>query len=483
MNTLKQNLYITYSNQKLRDIKQTIIKPLDKVITLEGLIIELFEKNSFEIQIDNTLGASIIYKIIKDKNIEYFSYLNEDAISLNVIYDFIVKCKRNEVEFEEFLSEDKLDAIIEIDKTYQEYKIQNHLVDIADIEKKVLDNWDSWFVNKYDEIYVDNFCIEDISFIKSKLQDKILSKLLIYKKISHQKQVNNKTKIIKPKNEVFDSIDEVKTAIKISRKLLEDDETLSANDILIVASDIQEYAPLYKLFLDEYAMKGFSSIGTPLTLLTNSDDIKVKIAKQQYNLKIKSLENLYQKLGLTLSKTTKENIKSNIKILDEKIGIELTEPNQIIGLSKRYKHIIFIGTDINHFPPKISDNFLYSYEDEIKHFYLNDYFKSSQMQLEELKRLSDNLYIITASYSDKRELSSSILLDGNFDDIIDVSGIKSKNDLDLDNQAIKEDMSYLDNVKVSGIKATHLSASQINKYLSCPLAYLYSNKIKIVSTK
>ena len=483
MNTLKQNLYITYSNQKSRDIKQTITKPLDKVITLESLIIELFEKNNFEIQVDNILGASIIYKIIKDKNIKYFSYLNEDAISLNIIFDFIVKCRRNKVEYKKLLSGDKLDAIIKIEEAYRTYKQHNNLVDIADIEKKVLENWDSWFENKYDEIYVDDFCIGDISFIKSKLQDRILSKLLIYKKLPLQNQINNNTKIIKPKNEVFDNIDEVKTAIKISRKLLEDDDSLSVNDILIVASDIQEYASLYKLFLDEYEMKGYSSIGTPLTLLTNSNDTKVIIAKQQYDLKIKSLKNLYQKLGLTLSKTTKESIKSNIKILDEKIGIELTEPNQIIGLSKRYKNIIFIGTDINHFPPKISDNFLYSYEDDMKYFYLNDYFKSSQMQLKELKRLSDNLYIITASYNGKRELSPSILINKEFDEFIDISDIKSKNDLALDNQAIKEDMSYLDDVKVNGIKATHLSASQINKYLSCPLAYLYSNKIRIQAPK
>jgi ATP-dependent helicase/DNAse subunit B len=48
----------------------------------------------------------------------------------------------------------------------------------------------------------------------------------------------------------------VKTAIKIARKLLE--EGASSDDILIVASDTQEYAPLYKLFLDEYEIKGYS---------------------------------------------------------------------------------------------------------------------------------------------------------------------------------------------------------------------------------
>jgi len=108
---------------------------------------------------------------------------------------------------------------------------------------------------------------------------------------------------------------------------------------------------------------------------------------------------LYTKLKLPLSDTKKENIKASITILDDKIGIEITEPNQLLGLSKRYKHIIFIGTDINHFPAKANHNFLYSYEDDVRYFSVNDYFKSAKTQLEELKRISENLYIITASYS------------------------------------------------------------------------------------
>lgn len=44
---LNKNLYITYSNQKTRDLKrQNILKPLSKVITLDNLILELFESNN-----------------------------------------------------------------------------------------------------------------------------------------------------------------------------------------------------------------------------------------------------------------------------------------------------------------------------------------------------------------------------------------------------------------------------------------------------
>ncbi len=492
MNSLKQNLYITYSNQKARDLKtHGILKPLDKVITLDNLILELFESKKFDVIIDETIASSIIHKIIQTNEIEYFSYLNEDAVSLNTIYNFIVKCKRNSVEFKALLSDKKLNAISEIDKSYQEYKKTNTLVDISDIEQTVLDNWDSYFKDSYSEIFIDSFEIEDISYIKSRNQKLILEKLTKYKTIPKTTETLNNPKILKPSNEVFDNIDEVKTAIRIMRKLLEDG--VDSNDILIVASDIQEYAPLYKLFLNEYEMKGYSSIGTPLSSFYNTINTKVQIALNGYKSQIKSLNLLYKKLNLTLSDTSKESIKASISILDEKIGVEITEPNQIVGLSRRYKHIIFIGTDINHFPPKASNNFLYSYDDDLEYFYANNYFKSSQTQLNELKRLSDNLYIITASYSGKRELTPSILIDSEFDETIDINDVQSVSQLALNNQTknpdtntshyyesiLSQDFTAYDGNDVHGLAAKHLSASQINKYLSCPLAYLYSNKVKL----
>lgn len=491
MSKLTQNLYITYSNQKARDIKSSsICKPLDKVITLDNLILELYEQNNFSIIVDDTIGSSIIYKIIQDNDIKYFDYLDVDALSLGTIYSYIVKANRNDFLFVN-LSGEKLKAIELINSKYQEFKQKYNLVDIADIESDVYINFENYFTNNYEEIFVDDFVIEDINYVKSLYQKKVLEKLSVYKKIPIEMHSSTQAKIIKPKNEVFDTIDEIKTAIKIARKLLEDGE--DADEIIIVATDVQEYAPLYKLFLDEYEIKGFSSIGTPLGSYYNNNDPKVQIANNQVKQELKKLSYLYNKLGLKINPNIETTIKSSVNILDEKIGIELTEPNQLVGLSKRYKHIIFIGTDINHFPPKSSDNFLYTYEDDVKYFYANNYFTSSQTQYNELKRLSDNLYIITASYSGKRELSASILIDDYSDDTLDLSDIKSINDLALNEQTIKpkdetehyyksitsKEFTKYDGLDVKGLKATHLSASRINNYIGCPLRYLYSSKIKL----
>ncbi len=493
---LSQNLYITYSNQKARDIKKYLSKPLDKVTTLDGLIRELFEVNNFHLIIDSMIASSILYKLISNNTIDYFSYLEEDAISLNTLYDFFVKCSRNNVDFKIFHAGKKLDAIERLLTAYQEYKRQNNLVDIADIEQIVLEHWGEYFAGNYDEIYIDDFNVGDINYIKSKTQEQIFSKLSKYKSIANTTQETPfDVKIIKPLSEVFDNIDEVKTALKISRKLLEDG--CDAKDLLIVASDISEYAPLYKLYLDEYGLLGYSSIGTPLSSFGDQTSPQVKAAFDEYKSKITCYKIFYKKLGLKFSKTTQENLKNSIKILDEKIGIELTEPNQIVGLNRKYKHIIFVGTDINHFPPKASDNFLYSYDDDLNYFYANNYFLSSKTQFDELKKHTENLYIITASYSGKRELEPSIILDNHFDEKIDISNIKSINDLALEhktitsNQDTKEyyesilskDFTKYDGLHVENIKATHLSASQINRYNICPLSYLYLNKLRVKPPK
>jgi len=491
MNHISKNLYITYTNQRARDLKQTTADALDKVITLDTFILELFENNSFEILIDDTIATSIIYKIIQEKSIEYFNYLNSDALSLNTIYNYITKCKRNNISFQTLLHGKKLNAIEDINTHYQAFKRKNNLVDIADVEHNVVNHFELYFKNHYDNIYIDDYKIGNISYIKSNLQQKLLEKLSSCKHLNKIPNTNITPRLIKPSNEVFDSVDEVKTAIRIARKLLENGTNES--DILIVTSDIKEYAPIYKLFLDEYEIKGFTSVGTPLTSFFNSKNPKVQVATNQYNAKIKTLTSLYARLGLILSQTLKENIKNSISIVDDKIGIEMTEANQLVGLTKRYKHIIFIGTDINHFPPSTNNNFLYSYDNDIEYFCANNYFTSSQTQLDEIKRLCDNLYIITASYSGKKELSASILIDSEFDETIDISDIKSVSQLALQNTTVMPDKgtkSYYDSITsqeftkfdgldVHDIKATHLSASQINKYLSCPLAYLYSNKIRL----
>ncbi len=496
MKRLQKNLIITYSNQRVRDLRtQGATQPLDKVITLKNLISELFTANNIKTVIDSTLASAIVYKLIEQEKIAYFSYIEHGAKSLETIVDFFIKSARNQVSFEQFHKGEKLQALNVLYKAYEAFKKQNNLVDSADVEREVCANWQHYFNEKeYGEIFIDTFEVGDLFFIESLWQEKIYKNLSCYKSLTLPAPSTGHATLIKPKEAVFDAVDEVKTAIKIARKLMQ--EGSSDREILIVATDIEEYAPLYKLFLQEYAMQGYSSIGTPLSAYMGNTK-KIKEELEQFKNRVKNLKLQFQSLGLSWSVSYEQQLKNSLQILDEKVGVELTEPNQIVGLHKHYKHIIFIGADMNHFPPKPTNNFLYTYEQSLEYFYANDYFISSKTQYEYLKTITDNLYIITASYSGKRELVPSIIIDTNITKTIDTSDIQSLHDIAHTNQTITPDsatqafytslisneFTKYDGLHVKGMEAHHLSASQLNRYLTCPLQYLYLNKLKIQSPK
>ena len=179
----------------------------------------------------------------------------------------------------------------------------------------------------------------------------------------------------------------------------------------------------------------------------------------------------------------KEKLISDTYILEDKIGIELTEANQLIGLNKQFEHIIFIGTDINHFPPKRSDNFLFTSNIAQKYFCENSYYENSLLQYNLLKKLAKNLYILHPKYKEKRELSSSIIIDKNIENLIDISNIQAKKEK-IENEDFlisitSNEFTKYDGLDVQGLNANHLSASQLGSYAKCPLKYLYINRLRI----
>ena len=57
---LNQNLIITYSNQKARELKKSLKNPLDKVVTLQFFVNEFSEKHSFKTLIEPIIATSFI---------------------------------------------------------------------------------------------------------------------------------------------------------------------------------------------------------------------------------------------------------------------------------------------------------------------------------------------------------------------------------------------------------------------------------------
>lgn len=484
---LKQNLIITYSNQKARELKKSLKNPLDKVTTLSSFVDEFFEKNSFKTLIKPIIATSFIYKTIKNENIEYLDFISLNSNTLDLIYDFILKINASKVDLSKILKDEKLKSIEILNSKYIEFKNKNNLVDNNDVFQLAIDDFDKNDFAKYEKIYLDNFEIRNIKFYKSNLE---LELLKLFSEISIQLEqtinTNTNAKLHKLSKQPFDINDEVESALKLSRKLLEDDESLKSSDICIVTTDINEYAPIFRLYLSKYELKGFDSKGISLKLFNGkkSSNLQVKMAFDNIEKELKFYDESCKKFALSIDlEKLKEKLIEDTYILEDKIGIELTEANQLIGLNKQFEYIIFIGTDINHFPPKRSDNFLFTSQIAQEYFCENSYFENSLLQYEELKKLSKNLYILYPKYKDKRELSASIIIDKNIDNSVDISNIQAKKEKiekeDFLSSITSDEFTKYDGLGVIGVNANHLSASQLGSYAKCPLKYLYINKLRI----
>ena len=487
MSNLSQNLVIRYRNQKERELKLTLFNPLDKVLTLASLANELFEKYSFKNLLNPIIATSFIYKTIKTENIEYFDFIGQDSDTLDLLYDFILKINASNVELLQIFEPKKFEAIKILNDKYIEFKDINNFVDINDIFKFAIKNIDKYNFTLYNEIYIDQFELENIKFYKSNLELELLNILKsISKPIDNIKKQDFSAKLYQLEKQAFDINDEVQAALKLSRKILEENDNLCSNDICIVTTDIGEYAPVFRLYLQKYELKGYDSKGKSLCLFEGkkSSDIQVLSAFSNVDKQIKSIKYSCQKLNINIDTVKlKDKLIKNTFILEDKIGIQLTEANQLLGLNKTYEHIIFIGTDINHFPPKRSDNFLYTSEIAQEFFCENNYYESSLLQYNELKRLTNNLYILSPKYKEKRELSPSIIIDKNIPNIIDISNIKSKKQKNENQEYLDSILSCeftkFDGLDVSEVFANHLSASQLSSYAKCALKYLYTYRLRI----
>jgi hypothetical protein len=173
MKQLTRNLIITYSNQKARELKRSgMLNTFDEVITLSQLITDTFEKQHFEQIVDDLLGAVIVYHIIQSEKIDYFGYLKSGDESLQTIFDFIVKCRRNDVAFDALVAGEKLEAIDTIAQGYDAFKQVHGLVDRADVERRVLTSWDDRMLEGYETVYVDSFKVGEIDFVESMWQER-----------------------------------------------------------------------------------------------------------------------------------------------------------------------------------------------------------------------------------------------------------------------------------------------------------------------
>jgi RecB family exonuclease len=504
--TLQQTLYITPSSSQADEIKKRYSENYSflQVKTLSQIVADIFEiYDDVHVEIDAVIGSKIIYSCIEDNRIEYFNYIQEGSETLEVLYDFFIKLSVNDVSIDKFTYKDeKKSALQGLFDAYKKYKKEHNLFDSSDMLLFALERVENYLEN-FNKVLLEAFDIDNITLIKSKKEQELLEKIAQYQSVKTIQRDANQTDTTLYQNFAFNSYDEVRTAIKIAKQLMLDGA--KENEIAIITSDFSEYAPYFYSLLDEYSMLGYDTTGFSLFTISNNEytlknhpNFMVQKGYARYLERLMQLQTYFERLQLPYNEDKlKESLLKQTKYRKVKEGILFSENNKLLGVQKDFKHIIFIGADITHFPPKQQKNFLYT-EEQAKQFFMhNSVYDSSVTLYNTLKRLSENLYIITATYSGKRKLAPSIVLDKNIDNPFEIRDeLKSRaeilrerkqileekpKELELFQQSvISEDFTKYDgNITGEFAQAKKLSASALNTYIKCPMQYYFSDILQL----
>lgn len=468
--------------------------PLARSLTLENFIVAYYERYGEKRLISIDEATSIMASLFISQTRTHFDYITEQSDSIEQIGAFILDLKRNQVGVEAFgFSEAKGGELEALYDAYNAFLRLHNISDNADRDRFVLDSIqnDPDTLKVFEELIVDDFTQNGIHFEASKTQSALLGALRQHgTSMRHEGSDHNEPNFHEPSPAPFGIFDEVSCALKIARKLLDDE--VNSEDILIVTPAIDEYAPIFEILFDAYALQGYTSIGTPLNalipLLKHSEGGILSLAKLRQNQIKNDIEKtsaMLQSLGIAYDKTKayenairKGRVKSRTKE-----GILITEPNQLLSLD-HVEHLIFVGTDMGHFPPVSKEGFLASTFQKETLLHANSSYLSSYNHYGQMKVISDNLYIVTATYKGKTKLARSHIITETCIpfDISDILAphelpkiLKRLDDNRLDSYLEQSALpqSPYDGFDAGGYDAKTLSASQLGSYAMCPRRYFF----------
>ena len=415
------------------------------------------------------------------------------------MYDFLLRLSLNDVKIEAFgYTQEKQKAVKKLQNAYTKYKKEHNIFDRADIVKLASQKIND-YLKQFEKVYVDSFKIGDLTLHGSKVEIELLDKIKKHKYSSTIRRRKKAKETTLFANMAFNAYDEVRTAIKIAKKLMLDGE--NEEDIVIVASDKNEYLPYYYTLLDEYGMQGYDedgivlqSFGMELNALKFHPDVRVQKAFWRFWVQQKKIIQLSSHFNLPIDKERlKITLLQNTTVKKERTGILFGDLYTLVSKERNYKHIIFIGADITHFPKKAKDNFLYTQRESQKHFFVSKPFEVAKTLYDELKKLSTNLYIIQAEYKGKRKLAPSIVVDKKIPNSFDIEEIKSRADYLKEQKRIVEPELEAYEQSISSAKFSvydglieqrftqgdKLSASALNTYRKCPMQYYFANVLEL----
>jgi RecB family exonuclease len=479
---------------RAKQLEQQSGNPLARSLTLENFITAYYERYGEHRLISTDEALSIMSSQFMAQHRTHFDYITDNSDAMEQIGSFILDLKRNNVSVEEFdFSKEKQEELQALYQSYDVFLEHHCIADNADRDQFVLESiiHNPEMLNVFGNIIVDDFTQNDIHFETSKTQSGLLNVLHQHGALMSAQEVEKtEPNFFAPSPAPFDIFDEAACALKIARKLLE--TGAQADDIIIVTPAIDEYAPVFETLYNAYGLKGYTSIGTPLNtllpLLKNSDSDILSLARQrQMQIKndIDKTSQMLQSMGIRY-----DSIKAYEKALKKariksrtKEGILITEPNQLLSQG-HIGHLIFVGTDMGHFPPVTKEGFLASTLQRETFLHANSSYLSSYNHYLQMKAISDNLYIVTATYKGKTKLARSHIITDTCQPF-EVGDIMAPHELPkslkrLDNDqldpyldALAQSQNSYDGYDAGGYEVKLLSASQLGSYAMCPRRYFF----------
>lgn len=520
VNRFQQTLFIARSNESA-ELYLSQHSGAIKAVSLSTLLAS--EEFRTSVTMDAVIGKIVLRHAIESLRLEHFDYLSSADASIGEVYTHILNCKRNRVGFDVFgYDPKKHDELNRIWNAYEDLKTSLELKDSADLLiEAVASLRKSDYFSRFSKVVLDVFEEEGIRFYSSALECEALEIIRSLDNVELLQPSVSNLKFIATYTPQPSRFDEALFAIKAARKLMVND--VDDSDIAIVTGNLGNYRRIIESYAAKYGMQFRFSSGIPMLqsplfsqfLSSKSfdafkascaerlkqdyeqgliDEHELQMSKQQFN-QIKKLH--LRTLGIIetaeklfgASADYKDTIttiaqETYIPPLIDQAGIWVSEPNQIPN--RKFKHLIFIGTDLSQFPPKARGNFLTTPQQREEYFGVDNSYRLSQYYFVQMLKNSDALHLSTALQEGKKKLFLSPIISDLPKQVFEGYKYVSEREILHSQSRFVQDQKFEDYVDAAlssqstvydGACITHsfdsgvLSASSLNEYAKCPLRY------------
>lgn len=397
---IKKDLVITYSYAKAEFIKRHLkdfgLNAFAKCVTLESLYTD---------ELDDFMLTYIIKQELGDVECSDFIYAYRQDLDIKDEYkDSFLKVKKA------------------CDELRKRFDLKRGFADVSD----------------FNDIYVDEFYVDDICLFKNKFEEDFINNLNA-KKLPQLPCHNQSPKIYTYNAKITSIHEEVKLALSLARKLYED-----GKDFRIIIASLNDYARYFELYAE---VVGFANY------------VNAKISFYDENVINQKTQKYYEKYKKYFPNISKDEIKKLIKpskTNQNKLGLRIEELSESIGVNNLNECVILLGlSDV------ISKDNPFLINDKYKY---NSYM-FSKIVYENLKKNTKELYLLSCDYKNAKKIDKPIIYKNDFKNA-------TKIDIKLIQTMSKVAKAKLNKVKLNDYK---LSASKLNVLKACPKRFLFES--------